>query len=228
MANRKNRTHRATQRQAASGSEPASPVLAHAADPASETVETAETAETVETAEKLAPTARVAPIDTATPFEVLAEYERRSLAHAAGVPEQIEALGLWRGIGFRIDDRYFVSSIAEVNEILTMPAVTVVPGARSWLLGIANVRGNLVPAIDLRDFTGGGRSPTGDTTRLLLIRQHGGSAGLLVDEVLGQRSFSEQQLSTTIGESIQLGDVLWGLFSMAALTRSAEFQQAAA
>ncbi|GAA0714381.1 chemotaxis protein CheW [Dokdonella soli] len=176
---------------------------------------------------------------SATPFEALAEYERRSLAHAAGAPEQIEAPGLWRGIGFRIGDRYFVGSIAEVNEILTLPTLTVVPGAKNWLLGIANVRGNLVPVIDLRDFVGGGRSVTTETTRVLIVRQHGGSAGLLVDEVLGQRSFSEEQLAATVGEAdekygrfvgenVQLGDVLWGLFSVAALARSTEFQQAAA
>jgi twitching motility protein PilI len=175
----------------------------------------------------------------ATPFEALAEYERRSLAHAAGVPEQIEAPGLWRGIGFRIGDRHFVSSIAEVNEILTLPALTMVPGAKSWLLGIANVRGNLVPVIDLRDFGGGGRSATGDSTRVLVVRQHGGNVGLLVDEVLGQRSFSEEQLGKSIGEAdssyarfvgenVPLGDVLWGLFSVSALARSTEFQQAAA
>ena len=174
-----------------------------------------------------------------TPFEVLAGYEQRSLAHAAGAPEQIEAAGLWRGIGFRIGDRYFVSSIAEVNEILTLPTVTVVPGAKSWLRGVANVRGNLVPVIDLRDFVGGGRSPTSDTTRVLVVRQHGGSVGLLVDEVLGQRSFSEDQLAGAVGEldenygrfvgeNVLLGEVLWGLFSMAALARSAQFQQAAA
>lgn len=180
------------------------------------------------------------PIDSAaTPFEVLAEYERRSLAHAAGAPEQVDAAGLWRGIGFRIGDRHFVSSIAEVNEILTLPPLTPVPGARGWLLGIANVRGNLVPVIDLRDFVGGGRSATSETTRVLIVRQHGGSAGLLIDEVLGQRSFSEEQLNAAVGEAdekygrfvgenVQLGDVLWGLFSMAALVRSAEFQQAAA
>jgi twitching motility protein PilI len=174
-----------------------------------------------------------------TPFEVLAEYEQRSLAHVAGAPEQIDAPGLWRGIGFRIGERHFVSSIAEVNEILTLPTLTPVPGAKSWLLGIANVRGNLVPVIDLRDFIGGGRSPSADSTRVLVVRQHGGSVGLLVDEVLGQRSFSEEQLAAAIGEAddqfgrfvgenVQLGDVLWGLFSMAALARSAQFQQAAA
>ena len=60
------------------------------------------------------------------PFEILADYERRSLAHVAGIPEQIDAPGLWRGIGFRIGNHHMVSSISEVNEILTMPALTVV------------------------------------------------------------------------------------------------------
>jgi len=176
---------------------------------------------------------------SATPFEILAEYERRSLVHAAGAPEQIEAPGLWRGIGFRIGDRYFVSSIAEVNEILSRPPRTIVPGARSWLLGIANVRGNLIPVIDLRDFIGNGRSATSETTRVLMVRQPAGSIGLLIDEVLGQRSFSKEQIdaavgeaderySRFVGENVQLGEVLWGLFSVAALARSAEFQQAAA
>ena len=174
-----------------------------------------------------------------TPFELLADYEQRSLAHAAGVPEQIEAPGLWRGIGFRIGDRHFVSSIAEVNEILPLPEVTVVPGARSWLLGIANVRGNLVPVIDLRHFVGAGRSPVSDATRLLSVRQPAGSVGLLIDEVLGQRSFSAEQIAAAagesdesysrfVGENIQMGGIVWGLFSMAALARTAEFQQAAA
>jgi twitching motility protein PilI len=176
---------------------------------------------------------------TSTPFEALAEYERRSLAHAAGAPEQVEAPGLWRGIGFRIGARHFVSSIGEVNEILTLPQLTAVPGAKSWLLGIANVRGNLVPTVDLRDFIGDGRSPLSDTSRVLIVRQQGGSVGLLIDEVLGQRSFAEAQLAAAVGETdekysrfvgenLQSGDVQWGLFSMAALVRIAEFQQAAA
>ena len=174
-----------------------------------------------------------------TPFEVLADYERRSLAHVAGLPEQIEAPGLWRGIGFRVGIRHFVSVIAEVNEILTLPVLTPVPGTRSWLLGVANVRGNLVPVIDLRDFIEGDRSIPTEASRVLVVRQHGGSVGLLIDEVLGQRSFSDEQRADAIGEAderyrhfvgenLQLGDVLWGLFSMAALVRAAEFQQGSA
>ncbi|HEV7490152.1 MAG TPA: chemotaxis protein CheW [Rhodanobacteraceae bacterium] len=175
----------------------------------------------------------------ATPFEVLADYERRSLAHLAGLPEQIEAPGLLRGIGFRIGVRHFVSIIAEVNEILTTPLLTPVPGTRRWLLGVANVRGNLVPIIDLRDFIEGERSVITEASRVLVVRQHAGSVGLLIDEVLGQRSFSDEQRADAlgeaderyqrfVGENLQLGDVLWGLFSMAVLVRAAEFQQGSA
>lgn len=174
-----------------------------------------------------------------TPFEALAAYEQRSLAHAAGAPEQIEAPGLWRGIGFRLGGRHFASSIAEVNEILTPPALTAVPGARGWLLGVANVRGNLVPVVDLNDFIGGRRSVVGETTRVLIVRQPGGSVGLLIDELFGQRSFSEEQIAGAVGEideryarfvgeNVQSGEMLWGLFSMGELVRTTEFQQAAA
>jgi twitching motility protein PilI len=174
-----------------------------------------------------------------TPFEALANYEKRSLAHAAGLPEQIEAPGLWRGIGFRIGTHYLVSSINEVNEILTLPQLTVVPGTRGWLLGVANVRGNLVPVIDLKQYLEGERSVLTDTSRVLLVRQLGGSVGLLIDEVLGQRSFSEEQRRDAVGEENEhyarfvaekypLGDVVWGQFSMNALVRTPDFVQAAA
>jgi len=174
-----------------------------------------------------------------SPFEALADYERRSLAHVAGMPEQIEAPGLWRGIGFRIGQRYLVSGINEVNEILTPPALTIVPGTRAWLLGVANVRGNLVPVIDLKQYLEGERTQVTDSSRVLLVRQAGGSVGLLIDEVLGQRSFSEEQRAEAIGEDDErygrfvgekypLGDVHWGQFSMATLVRTPDFVQAAA
>jgi twitching motility protein PilI len=176
---------------------------------------------------------------TLSPFDALAEYERRSLAHVAGVPEQIEAPGLWRGIGFRIGSRYLVSSINEVNEILTYPSLTLVPGTRTWLLGVANVRGNLVPLIDLKQYLEGERTLVSEVSRVLLVRQSGGSVGLLIDEVLGQRNFSQEQRVDAIGEEDDrynrfvpekylLGEVYWGLFSMAALVRTPDFAQASA
>lgn len=175
----------------------------------------------------------------ASPFDVLLDFERRSLAHVAGLPEQIEAPGLWRGIGFRVGDKHLVSGIGEINEILTFPPVTHVPGSRRWLLGIANVRGNLVPIVDLKDFLSQQPSRVDERTRVLVVRQQGGGVGLVIDELLGQRSFMDEQrspervidderLARYIDHEYRLGETVWAAFNMGSLVRSPEFQQAAA
>ena len=174
-----------------------------------------------------------------TSFEALVDYERRSLAHVAGVPEQIEAAGLWRGIGFRIGERSFVSSIHEVNEVLGMPsALTPVPATRNWLLGVANVRGNLIAVVDLKQFLLDQRTHISDRSRVLWVKQTGGGVGLLVDEVLGQRNLTDEQREDAEGESdermarfvtenVTLGSARVGMFSMVELTRASDFQQTA-
>lgn len=173
-----------------------------------------------------------------SPYEVLADYEQRSLAHAVGATLQSDAAGVWRGIGFRIGQYHLLGGIAEVNEILPVPVVTPVPGTRKWLVGVANVRGNLVPVVDMSAFVDLGATELTESSRLLLVRQPAGSIGLLVDEVLGQRSVASDQvvaataerdpvLARYVSQAVQSGDIDWGLLNINALVRSGEFQQAA-
>ena len=178
--------------------------------------------------------------ETATgPFDVLLDFEQRSLAHVAGLPEQIDAPGLWRGIAFRVSGRLMVTNIGEVQEILIYPTMTFVPGTRPWLLGVANVRGNLVPVIDLRGFIEGEKNTHTVRSRVLVVKQQGGNVGLLVDEVLGQRSFVDE--NETVGaveedpnyqryvpKHFELAGVQYRYFSVHSLVRNREFVQAAA
>ena len=175
----------------------------------------------------------------ATPFEILMAYERRSLEHVAGMPEQLDAPGLWRGIAFRLGDAYLASSISEVTEILRMPTITPVPGTKAWMLGIANVRGNLIPIVHLRGILEGERFKAADRTRVLLTKLFGGSVGLVVDEVLGQRSFTDEQkqaaqtyadspVSAYLTHEYTQGQTNWGILNMGSLVRESEFLQAAA
>jgi twitching motility protein PilI len=172
-------------------------------------------------------------------FDILLEYERLSLEHSAGVAESVEAPGLWRGIGFRIGTIRFIGGIGDVNEILFMPTLAPVPGTKSWLLGVANVRGNLVPVVDLRGFLEGERTPIGDRSRVLVARQAGGSVGLLVDEVLGQRNLTDENQAIEyeaedpryepfIAAHYELDGAVWSVFNLAGLVRTAEFLQASA
>ena len=184
-----------------------------------------------------------APVVDLAPFDVLADYERRSLAHVAGLPEQLDAPGLWRGVGYRIGGRRLASGFGEVVEILPLPQVTPVPGAQPWMLGLANVRGNLLPIVDLKQFLEGERTVLHESQRILLVRQPGGDVAVLIDELHGQRSFNEQQLVIPgdnagialaegryghfIDRAYRLGDTVWGIFSLDRLARTPEFRQAA-
>lgn len=177
-------------------------------------------------------------VGTMNPFEALLDFERRAAEHVAGAAEQVEAPGLWRAISFRIGQRLLLSGINEVNEILLMPQITAVPGVKPWLLGVANIRGNLVAIVDLRGYLEGGRTPINERSRVLLARQPGGPVGLLVDEVLGQRNITDENVPLETGEDDErygryiarrydLGGTTFGIFSMAGLTRTPDFVQAA-
>lgn len=177
-----------------------------------------------------------------TPFEILADYEQRSLAHVAGVPEHLDSPGLWRGVGYRIGQKRLASSFDELGEILPMPPVTPVPGSQPWMLGVANVRGNLLPVVDLKQFLEGERTVLHESQRILIVRQPGGDVAVTIDELYGQRSFQlEQQLPPDADDTLtkgryahfidrvyRLADDTWGIFSLARLARTPEFRQAAA
>lgn len=172
-----------------------------------------------------------------TSFDVLQDYEQRSLVHEPGRPEMIEAAGHWRGVGYRLGKRRFVSSFDEIVEIITLPGVTAVPGANPWMLGVANVRGSLLPVVDLKQFLEGERTVVHDGQRVLVIRQAGGNVAVLIDELFGQRTFNdthrveideqyEGRYSNFVSQIYQLNDSQWGVFNMSLLTRTPEFRQA--
>lgn len=170
-------------------------------------------------------------------FDTLIDYEQRSLAHVAGSPEMIEAPGHWRGVGFRLGQRRLVSSFDEVVEILSLPQVTPVPGAQPWMLGVANVRGNLLPVVDLKQFLEGERTLVHEGQRVLVVRQSGGNVAVIIDELFGQRTFNDSHRAELTGDTdgryghfvsqmYRLADINWSVFSMSTLTRTPEFRQA--
>jgi twitching motility protein PilI len=177
--------------------------------------------------------------DRKHPFQVLKEYERLSLAHAVGLPEQIEVTGQFTGIGFSLGGINLVASIEDIREILPFPNLTKVPGAAEWLLGIANVRGTLAAVIDLRGFLEGDETEITPRSRLLLVNQGSGAVGLLVDEVMGLRRFLDEETAEDaqlvssmvagyIAREYEQDGVRWGVFDLDELLQRPRFAQAAA
>ncbi len=171
------------------------------------------------------------------PFELLKEIERRSLSAQSGVADSQSRE--WTGIGFRIGDEQFVAPREEVREVLMLPeSLTRVPGAKRWLLGIANLRGHLLPLVDLKLMLGSGRTTLRRNTRVLSVNHREVPAGLVVDEVVGFRRFGDREFIDQVPEtavrcerfltgSYERGDQHWPVLSLFDLVESNLFLQAA-
>jgi twitching motility protein PilI len=173
------------------------------------------------------------------PFALLQEMEHRSrAAHAGASSGALPAE--WVGVAFRIGEEQFVASREQVREVLMLPdAITRVPGAKRWLLGIANLRGHLLPLIDLKLLLGSGRTTLRRATRVISVNHREVPAGLVVDEVLGFRRFMDHEYSkeaaktivrcdSFLGGTYTRGDNSWPLFNLFDLVESKMFLQAAA
>jgi len=128
-----------------------------------------------------------------TPFQWLQHLEQQAKQKAKGLPRQEKVQHIWRGIAFRLADTLLVTPLHDIREILHCPmSLARVPGAKAWIKGLANIRGLLLPVIDLQACLTTKPLVIEHHTRLLIINQAGIHAGLLVDEVLGIKHFPEQ------------------------------------
>jgi twitching motility protein PilI len=130
------------------------------------------------------------------PFALLLELERKAkdaISRGQGAEQDAEE---WIGVAFRLASQRFVTARADVREVLPLPdQVTRVPGAKPWLRGIANLRGQLLTIVDLRAYLGAGSAHADRKARLLLIASREVPTAVIVDEVLGFRRFADTDFS---------------------------------
>jgi twitching motility protein PilI len=173
------------------------------------------------------------------PFELLKELEKRSRTVTAGNVQDAASGREWVGVAFRMGGETFLVAREETREVLGHPAViTRIPGAKSWVRGLANVRGQLLPMLDLRQFLGSGATTPQRNTRIVVVNHREIPAGLIVDEVLGFRRFAESEFNpeappTVIRCDVYLagafrrGGEVWPVLSLRSLVESQSFLQAA-
>ena len=90
---------------------------------------------------------------------------------------------VFRWVTFRLADEIYGINVMQVQEVLRMSDVAPVPGAPHFVMGIINLRGNVVTVLDTRKLLDLTLSELTDNSRIMIIESGNVSVGLLVDGV---------------------------------------------
>ncbi|MBK5398833.1 chemotaxis protein CheW [Pseudomonas sp. TH39(2020)] len=179
--------------------------------------------------------------ESLTAFELLLQIDQRCRLLAADLPSQPTRQDSWSGIGFRLGEHWYVAPMGEVSEVLHEPRCTQLPGVRPWVKGVANLRGRLLPIIDLCGFFSGNEpghelSAVRKQRRVLVVEHNEVFTGLMVDEVFGLQHFAQDSLEPVDTLSGPIAPFIkgrfqreqtWQVFSPFALVQSQGFMNVA-
>ncbi len=172
------------------------------------------------------------------PFDLLQAIEQRCLELVQGSTDQGGDGSEWVGVGFKLGNENMLVARDDIREIMMVPdSMSRVPGAKAWVSGLANLRGQLLPIVDLRQYLGAGSTKTSRGARVLVLNSREFPVGILVDEVSGFRRFLNSEFSSDtplmamrceryIDGAFARNNDFWPVFSMSTLLATQDFQHA--
>ncbi|MDO6426488.1 MULTISPECIES: chemotaxis protein CheW [Thalassotalea] len=104
--------------------------------------------------------------------------ERRSASDNVDTNDEV-----LQWVTFKLDSETYGINVMQVQEVLRYSEIAPVPGAPVYVLGIINLRGNVVTVIDTRSRFGLPSSEVTDNTRIVIIESEKQVIGILVDSV---------------------------------------------
>ncbi|MFC6465714.1 chemotaxis protein CheW [Marinilactibacillus sp. GCM10026970] len=103
---------------------------------------------------------------------------------------------------FRVGEQNYAISIAETDRVVHIENYTIVPDVSSYIIGMQDIEGTIVPMIDLSERFFKQRLESFEQTDTVVVKWKEEKIGLTVNEVLAVEDFNEDQISTkeAIGE----------------------------
>ncbi|CDZ24071.1 chemotaxis protein CheW5 [[Clostridium] cellulosi] len=108
---------------------------------------------------------------------------------------QEEDLQHGRYLTFSLDNEVFGIEISYVNEIVGMQKINDVPEVSNFVKGIINLRGNIIPVIDMRIKFKKQPCEYDERTCIIIVNINGISAGLIVDKVAEVISIEDSEIA---------------------------------
>lgn len=96
-------------------------------------------------------------------------------------------------IEFCVDSENYAISISEIHEIIKMQAITDIPNSYSYVQGVINLRGRIVPVISLRSLFMLTPDEYTKATRIVVVNHKEEAVGIIVDKVSKVTTFGDIQ-----------------------------------
>lgn len=164
-----------------------------------------------------------------SPFEMLSSLADEARLSAIELPPMQATQALATGLGFNLLGQRFVTSMQEISELMRVPSATRVPGVKSFVVGVGNVRGRLMAVVDLALFFGQPSNLLIAQRRVLAIEDAEHLLGFIIDDSLGMQHFPSDTYSEDAGEipemfkhfvqgSYEVAGVHWPVMSLSLLS----------
>lgn len=97
--------------------------------------------------------------------------------------KQIDSEEILQLVSFNIGNEEFGIDILKVEEIIRLISITKIPNAPDFIEGVINLRGKVIPVIDLRTRLKREKKQHDNNTRVIVVEVNGRTVGFIVDSV---------------------------------------------
>ena len=114
--------------------------------------------------------------------------KKRADSIAKEVNGKIEDREKLEVLAFKIESESYAIEVSYINKVYMLKDLTSLPGISPYIIGIINVRGQIVPVIDFRKIFELPDKKNGGNKKVIVVLASEATFGLLADEVLGLES----------------------------------------
>lgn len=107
--------------------------------------------------------------------------------------EDLQERGL-EVIVFMLADEKYAIQVRQVREVFPLKDLTRLPCTPSFVLGIINVRGQVISVVDVREFFDLPKKDVTELSKVLIIKNHDLEFGIIADEIVGEQKIPLNQI----------------------------------
>lgn len=129
----------------------------------------------------------------------------------AKIDKKVVGEGEIQVVAFKLRKEEYSFNILNVQEIKGLTDITRVPYASDFIKGVINLRGSVLPVIDLKKRLGLMDTPYTDDTRIVIVKVDDISVGMLVDEVTEVLVFNQSEIEVAKSVDNEIGRFISGI-----------------